>query len=220
MFKSLNVGGGEKFEVKRIFCVGRNYEAHAREMGHDPNREPPFFFLKPYTALVPGNSVVLTIPNFTQELHHEIELVVAIGGEGKRLSAKEASSLIFGYAVGLDITARDLQTQAKKLGRPWDVSKGFDGSAPCSDLVKSDELGADFCPAITLRKNGELVQQGVASQMIWTIPELICELSQYYCLQPGDLIFTGTPAGVGKMTAGDLFEAEISGLPRMTVELT
>jgi len=205
-------GEAERFPVRRIFCVGRNYADHAREMGHDPDAEPPFFFTKPADAAVPGG--VLPFPARTDDLHHEVELVVALGGGGANIDRAEALGLVFGSAVGLDLTRRDLQADAKKLARPWDMAKGFDASAPIAPLTRG--LPATDA-AITLTIDGELRQQGHLSDLIWPIDALIAELSTYVALAPGDLIFTGTPSGVGPIRPGETLVATVAGLPPLEV---
>jgi fumarylpyruvate hydrolase len=201
----------DTFFVNRLFCIGRNYADHAREMGHDPQREPPFFFLKPPTALLPpGASFVY--PWFSQELHHELELVVALGQAGYQVDEETAKKMIAGVGIGLDMTCRDLQREAKRLGRPWDLAKGFDGSAPCSAIHAGGYEILSSIRQFSLRVNGRLVQQGHWRDMIWSVPELIVEISRYFHLQPGDLIFTGTPAGVGPVVPGDELSADLEGL--------
>ncbi|MCP2678531.1 fumarylacetoacetate hydrolase family protein [Maricaulaceae bacterium NA33B04] len=191
------VGGGE-FPVRRIYCVGRNYADHAREMGHNPDREPPFFFSKPRDALTLEREV--PYPPATDDLHHEIELVLAIGKGGASLSPDEALDLVYGSAVGVDLTRRDLQSVAKKVGRPWDMAKGFDASAPIGPVTPGPAPDAGD---ISLKVNGETRQSGDLNQMIWSNAEVISHLSHLVRLQPGDLIFTGTPAGVGPVARGD-----------------
>lgn len=205
-------GEAERFPVRRIFCVGRNYADHAREMGHDPDAEPPFFFTKPADAAVPGGA--LPFPARTDDLHHEVELVVALGGGGANIDRAEALGLVFGSAVGLDLTRRDLQADAKKRARPWDMAKGFDASAPIAPLTRG--LPATDA-AITLTIDGELRQQGHLSDLIWPIDALIAELSTYVALAPGDLIFTGTPSGVGPIRPGETLVATVAGLPPLEV---
>jgi len=206
-------GSGERFPVRRIFCVGQNYADHAREMGSDPDRQPPFFFSKPADAVVDTNAL-LPFPSRTHDLHHEVELVVALGAGGAEVSAGNAEQMIFGHAVGLDLTRRDLQAAAKRAGRPWDMAKGFDRSAPIGPLVSGAPPRAG---AITLRINGELRQRGELSDMIWSVPEIIAALSTYVELAPGDLIFTGTPAGVGPINRGDALFGEIEGVPPIDI---
>ncbi len=216
---TLPVEGDERrFPVRRIYCVGRNYAAHAREMGHDPDREPPFFFTKPADALVPDGARI-PYPLATRDLHHEVELVVALGKGGAEISAAQAQDCIFGYAVGIDLTRRDLQGEAKKLARPWDVGKAFDQSAPCSALVPARAIGHPANGRIRLAVNGATRQDGDLAQMIWTTPEVIAHLSRLFTLAPGDLIFTGTPAGVGAVERGDVLEGEVEGVGRLRVEV-
>ena len=204
------------FPVCRVFCVGRNYAEHAVEMGHDPDREPPFFFTKPASAVVPTGST-LPFPSATEELHHEIELVVALERGGEGITADDALSHVFGYAVGLDMTRRDLQAEAKKAGRPWDMAKGFDRSAPVGPLRPASAIGHPTEGAIYLRINGELRQEDDLSQQIWKVPETIAYLSTLVELQPGDLIMTGTPSGVGRVEPGDHLEGHIDGVGDLTV---
>jgi len=199
------------FPVNRVFCVGRNYADHAKEMGADPTREAPFFFSKPASAVfVPSGEV--PYPTRTADLHHEVELVVALSKGGSSLSLEQARAAVFAYGVGVDFTRRDLQAEAKKQGRPWDVSKGFDFSGPVSALVPAANTGWLDKGAISLTLNGSEKQHGDLSDMIWKVDEIIAELSTYYTLQPGDVIFTGTPAGVGAVNRGDLVQVEIKGL--------
>ena len=205
------VAGGGVFPVRRIFCVGRNYAAHAREMGSDPNREPPFFFTKPADAVVPGGEET-PYPTSTANLHHEMELVVAIGKGGAEVAAAEALDLVFGYAAGLDLTRRDLQDEAKATRRPWDMSKGFDASAPIGEIVPATQAGHPAEGPITLKVNGEMRQRGDLADQIWPVPEIIAALSKLVRLAPGDLIFTGTPDGVGALHRGDVLEGEIAGV--------
>jgi fumarylpyruvate hydrolase len=209
------VGRGERFPVHRIYCVGRNYAAHAREMGKDPEREPPFFFAKPADAIV-ANGTVLPYPARTADLHHEIELVVAIGTGGSNIKTAQALQHVFGYAVGLDLTRRDLQAEAKDKGRPWDTGKGFDRSAPISAITPRSELANG---RIWLQVNGALRQQGMLSDMIWSVPEIVAELSTLFELAPGDLIFTGTPAGVAALQSGDRLEGGVDGLETLTISI-
>jgi fumarylpyruvate hydrolase len=213
---TIPVVGADPFPVRRIYCVGRNYAAHAREMGHDPNREEPFFFMKPADAIVPTGSVV-PYPSKTSDYHHEIELVVALGKGGSNITAENALDLVYGYAVGLDMTRRDMQSVAKKMSRPWDLSKGFDQSAPCAPLTRASELGPLDKGAIWLKVNGEFRQQGDLSDLIWNISETIAYLSTFVALAPGDLIFTGTPDGVGAVNKGDVLEGHVDGLENLIV---
>jgi fumarylpyruvate hydrolase len=209
---------GGFFPVHRIYCVGRNYADHALEMGHDPTREPPFFFTKPADAVVPGDGV-LPYPLMTENLHHEVELVVALKAGGENIPVGEAQSCVFGYAVGLDLTRRDLQGRAKDKGHPWDMGKGFDRSAPISAIVPAAECGHPQHGAVSLEVNGETRQRGDLSQMSWKVPEIIAELSRYVELRAGDLIFTGTPAGVGPVRRGDEMRAAVEGVATLRVRI-
>lgn len=204
-------GSNERFPVHRIYCVGRNYAAHAREMGMDPEREPPFFFSKPADAIVP-NGAPVPYPPRTGNLHHEIELVVAIGAGGRDIPLADALAHVFGYAVGNDLTRRDLQFAAREKGQPWDVSKGFDRSAPVTAIRRAAEVGHPERGRIWIEVNGERRQQADLSEMIWSVPEIVAELSTLFDLAPGDLIFTGTPAGVGPVQRGDSLVGGIDGL--------
>jgi len=212
------IGSDARFPVRRIYCVGRNYAAHAREMGRDPDREPPFFFMKPADAIVPGGGAVKYPPG-TADLHHEIELVVALHRGGSDIAAADALDHVFGYAVGLDLTRRDLQSEAKKQGRPWDFGKSFDQSAPVTAIYPVASHGHHASGKITLHVNGELRQQGDLSEMIWSVPDTIAYLSRYYRLEPGDLIFTGTPAGVGAVVPGDKLFGSVEGVAELNVEI-
>ncbi len=203
-----------RFPVRRIFCVGRNYAEHAREMGGSPDREPPFFFTKPADAIVAGNAEI-PMPPRTADLHHEIELVVALGAGGVNISPQTAASHIFGYAVGNDLTRRDLQAEAKASRRPWDMAKAFDRSAVLSPIRPVAEIGHPALARIWLSVNGEIRQSGDIADMIWPVADIVAELSTYVALQPGDLIYTGTPAGVGRIAAGDLVEGGIDGVGRI-----
>ena len=212
---------GALFPVHRIYCVGRNYAEHAQEMGFS-GREPPFFFLKPADAIVAapeGQTAVIDSPPLTANLHHEIELVVAIGEGGRDIPAAKAAAHIWGYATGLDMTRRDLQGEMKKQGRPWSIGKGFDQSAPCSALVPKARTGELLKGAITLAVNGRVRQKGDLSELIWSVNETIEQLSRAWTLQPGDLIFTGTPAGVNAVQRGDIMEGAIAGLPTLRVQV-
>ena len=216
---SIPVAGQEsRFPVRRIYCVGRNYAAHTREMGRDPDKEPPFFFMKPADAIVPEGGPV-KYPAGTSDLHHEIELVVALHRGGHDIAVGRALEHVFGYAIGLDMTRRDLQSEAKKLGRPWDFGKSFDQSAPISAVYPVASHGHHSSGAITLAVNGTIRQKGDLSDMIWNVPETIAFLSQYYELAPGDLIYTGTPAGVGAVVPGDRLLGRIEGLAELDVEI-
>lgn len=216
---SLEVAGRDaRFPVRRIFCIGRNYAAHAREMGKDPDREPPFFFFKPADAVV-ENDATIPYPPQTEDLHYEGELVVALGAGGRNIRQADALSHIWGYAIGNDLTRRDLQAQAKELSRPWDISKGFDASAPCGPVHPVADTGHLQEGAIKSWVNNELRQDGNLNEMIWSIPETIEILSASVELQPGDLIMTGTPAGVGSLKTGDTCVVAIDGLGRLTTHI-
>jgi fumarylpyruvate hydrolase len=212
------VGAAARFPIHRVYCVGRNYAAHAREMGKDPDKEPPFFFLKPADSVVPGGGDVHYPPG-TRNYQHEIELVVALHKGGRRIPVAQALQHVFGYAVGLDMTRRDLQLAARDLGRPWDFGKSFDESAPVGALYPVASHGHRLSGLIELTVNGETRQKGDLDDLIWTVPETISILSEYYTLQPGDLIFTGTPAGVGAVLPGDTLVARIDGLGELTVRV-
>jgi fumarylpyruvate hydrolase len=207
-----------RFPVHRIYCVGRNYAEHAREMGHDPDREPPFFFMKPADALVTDGGD-FAYPAGSVDVHHELELVVALARGGADIPAARALDHVYGYAVGLDMTRRDLQAEAKKMGRPWDVGKAFDGSAPCTPIRRVAEIGHPTKGAVWLEVNGTPRQRGDLAQLIWKIPEMIAYLSTLFTLAPGDLIFTGTPAGVGPVERGDLLRGGVDGVGTLTVRV-
>lgn len=206
----------QAYPVGRIYCVGRNYAEHAREMGHDPDREPPFFFMKPADAVV-QNGATLPFPQMTKDLHHEIEMVVAIGKGGADIPEDKALGHVFGYGVGLDMTRRDLQGEAKKMGRPWEMGKAFDNSAPCTVLKPVAMVGHPAKGAIWLKVNGETRQKGDLSEMIWNVPEMIAYLSRLITLRPGDLIYSGTPAGVGPVKRGDKLEGHVEGVGDLTI---
>ncbi|MCC6610373.1 MAG: fumarylacetoacetate hydrolase family protein [Burkholderiales bacterium] len=209
---SLAVAGTKaRFPVRRIYCVGRNYAEHAREMGHDPTREAPFFFLKPADAIV-TDGADFPYPPMSKDVHHEMELVVAIGQGGSNIPVEKALGHVYGYAVGLDMTRRDLQAEAKKMGRPWDTGKAFDASAPCSAIVPAAKIGHPGKGAIWLKVNGETRQSSDLSQLVWNIPEMIAYLSTLFTLAPGDLIFSGTPAGVAAVKRGDVLEGGVDGV--------
>jgi len=210
-------GGETLFPVHRVYCVARNYADHALEMGGSPDREPPFFFSKPADSVVTHPTI--PFPSRTSDLHHEVELVVALNGGGRDLLPEEARNIVFGYAVGVDLTRRDLQAAAKKQGRPWDVAKGFDFSAPVSEIVAASQCGHPESGMISLSVNQRVRQSGDLSQMIWSVNEVIAELSGYYELKPGDLIFTGTPAGVSSLQPGDHIEGTIEGVGRLQFTL-
>jgi fumarylpyruvate hydrolase len=199
-------GSGDSFPVRRIYCVGSNYREHAREMGTSL-REPPCFFSKPANAVFNGEAV--PYPPMTQNLHHEVELVVALGGGGCCIPVENALEQVFGYAVGVDLTRRDLQAEAKQQGRPWSTAKGFDHSAPLSAIRRVSESGHPEDASISLSVNNEIRQQAKTSDMTWSVPEIIAELSRYFELKAGDLIFTGTPSGVGPLSAGDRIDCSI-----------
>jgi fumarylpyruvate hydrolase len=208
---SVPVAGGGAFPVRRIYCVGRNYAEHAREMGHDPDAEPPFFFSKPADAIVTDGGSV-PYPTETGNFHYEVELVAAIGTGGSRIAVADALSHVWGYAVGIDFTRRDLQGWAKKGAKPWEVAKGFDHSAPISAIVPASALTQPLQGRIELQVNGETRQSADIADMIWDLPHVIAELSRYFELMPGDLIFTGTPAGVGAAVKGDRVTGSIAGV--------
>jgi len=204
------------FPVGRIYCVGRNYAEHAREMGHDPEREPPFFFMKPADAIV-ANGATLPFPQVTRDLHHEIEMIVAIGKDGADIPVEKALDHVFGYGVGLDMTRRDLQGEAKKMGRPWEMGKAFDNSAPCTALKTVAMVGHPAKGAIWLKVNGAVKQKGDLAEMIWNVPEMISYLSKLITLRAGDVIMSGTPAGVGPVKAGDRLEGHVDGVGDLSV---
>ncbi len=207
---------GDPFPVRRIYCVGRNYAAHAREMGHDPDREPPFFFMKPADALTKDGSTI-PYPPATTELHHEVELVVALAKGGADIPEEKALECVFGYTVGLDMTRRDLQSDAKGKGRPWDTGKGFDHSAPIGALGAAADVGHPTNARISLSVNGDNRQDSNINQMIWNVPETIAYLSGLFELQPGDIIFTGTPDGVSAVEPGDRLECSIKGIAALSI---
>ncbi|OHC73099.1 MAG: 5-carboxymethyl-2-hydroxymuconate isomerase [Rhodoferax sp. RIFCSPLOWO2_12_FULL_60_11] len=213
------VGSAARFPVHRIYCVGRNYEDHAKEMGFT-GREPPFFFMKPADAVLVVNAdetARLPYPSLTKSLHHEIELVVAIGTGGKNIQAADAHQHIFGYAVGLDMTRRDLQNEMKKQGRPWCIGKGFDASAPIGPITPAAAAGDIAQAEIFLQVNGQDRQRSQVAKLIWSIAEVIEHLSAAWALQPGDLIYTGTPEGVSAVVAGDTLQGGVTGLSAITL---
>lgn len=215
------LGNDAVFPVRRIFCVGRNYADHAKEMGFT-GREPPFFFMKPTEAAVcvpPDRRGRIAYPGLTADLHHEVELVVALGRGGSDIPASEALDHVFGYAAGLDMTRRDLQNDMKKQGRPWEIGKAFDQSAPLGAITPAPQAGDIATAAIGLRVNGEVCQRGTLDQMIWSVAEIIEELSKAWTLQAGDLIFTGTPQGVAGVVQGDTLTVEITGLAPLVVQV-
>ncbi len=211
------VGGDRVFPVRRIYCVGRNYAEHAREMGGNPEREAPFFFMKPGDAVVTSGS--MDYPPQTADLQHEIELVVALARGGRDIAADAALDCVFGYAVGLDMTRRDLQAALKAKGRSWEMGKAFDQSAPISAIVPATRSGHPLRGAITLNVNAVERQRGDLADMIWPVAEIIAKLSGYVTLQAGDLIFTGTPAGVGKVERGDRLEGVVEGVGTLSVRI-
>lgn len=217
-------GTEDRFPVRRVYCVGRNYAAHAREMGFDPDREPPFFFCKPNDAasVVPvarGEVRNLPYPGMTSNYHFEAELVVAIGKSGRDIAVAEADQHIFGYAAGLDMTRRDLQIRMREQGRPWEVGKAFDFSAPIGPVRRRGDGGAVLGGAITLEVDGKLRQSSDLTHLIWSVNEIIANLSTLFALEPGDVIFTGTPEGVGAVVAGQTLTARIEGLEPLTVKI-
>jgi fumarylpyruvate hydrolase len=214
------VGSDATFPVRRIYCVGRNYAAHAREMGFDPEREPPFFFCKPADAIVVvpfGEIVQLPYPPRTKDFQHEIELVAAIGKAGRDIPVERANDHVWGYGVGLDMTRRDLQLALRDKGRPWELGKAFDASAPCSPLVPAERIGHPTSGAVWLQIDGHDRQRSDVAKLIWSIPEVIANLSQYFELQPGDLIYTGTPEGVGKVERGQTMVGAVEGVGEIRV---
>ena len=216
------LGRTERFPVHRIYCVGRNYEEHAKEMGFT-GREPPFFFLKPTDSLVvveAGQTGQMPYPSLTHNLHHEIELVVAIGQGGRNISEAQAAQHIYGYAVGLDMTRRDLQNEMKKQGRPWCIGKAFDHSAPIGPITPRDQAGDVNHAEISLQVNGVDRQRSHVSKLIWNVAETIAHLSAAWALQPGDLIYTGTPEGVAAVVSGDLLLGQVGGLEPLQVKIT
>ncbi|WP_298423185.1 fumarylacetoacetate hydrolase family protein [Rhodoblastus sp.] len=212
------VAGGGLFPVRRIFCVGQNYAAHVREMGGDPSREPPIFFTKPADSIV-VNGADAPYPSLTKNLHHEIELVVAVGAGGAGIPADKALDHVFGYAAGLDLTRRDIQAEARKTGKPWDMSKGFDFSAPLGLIHPAARIGHPKTGRIALKVNGAIRQDGELADLIWSVPETVAALSTYVALAPGDLIFTGTPSGVGPLERGDVLLGEIAGVGEVRTKI-
>ena len=217
-------GTEQRFPVRRVYCVGRNYAAHAREMGYDPEREPPFFFCKPNDAqavvpVAPGQVLELPYPPATANLHYECELVVALGTGGRNIAVEDAARHIYGYAVGLDMTRRDLQFKMRDAGRPWEIGKAFDFSAPVGTLVRGDQAGDINHAAITLDVDGVRKQDSTIAHLIWSISETIANLSTLFALEPGDLIFTGTPEGVGAVVRGQTLAGRVDGLPALAIKL-
>jgi fumarylpyruvate hydrolase len=211
-------GSAEKFPIRRVYCVGRNYAAHAIEMGHDPDKEPPFFFQKSPDQVTFGKD--FPYPAQTSDVHHEIELVVALKSGGENIPVDKALDCVFGYCVGLDMTRRDLQGEAKKLGRPWEVGKAFEESAPCGEIVPASEIGHPDKGAVWLKINGETRQEGDLNQLIWKVPETIAYLSGLFRLAPGDLIMSGTPAGVGPVKKGDKLHGHVDGVGDLHLTVT
>jgi fumarylpyruvate hydrolase len=215
----LPVAGGGMFPVRRVYCVGRNYVDHIREMKEADERDPPFFFQKPRDAVVPDGAQV-PYPPFTADFQFEVELVVAIGLAGRNIPVGQALDHVWGYAVGIDLTRRDRQRDARDLRLPWEVGKSFDASAPCGPIARARDAQDFNDSAITLSVNGTERQRGDIGQMIWSVPEVIAQLSRQVTLVEGDLIYTGTPAGVGPVVAGDRIVAHIDGLPSLTITIT
>lgn len=211
-------GSDRRFPVRRIYCIGRNYAAHAIEMGHDPNREAPFFFQKNPDNLLPAGTD-FPYPSKTSDVHHEIELVVALKSGGTNIPVARALDHVFGYGVGLDMTRRDLQGEAKKQGRPWEIGKAFEASAPCSALVPASEIGHPAQGRIWLEVNGKVTQDGDINQMIWKVPEMIAYLSEYFEMAAGDVIFSGTPSGVGPVVKGDRMHGHVAGVGELIVRV-
>jgi len=215
-------GTSERFPVRHIYCVGRNYAEHAKEMGGDATKEPPFFFTKPADSIVPVVPPAvgrIPYPMATKNFHHELELVVAIGKSGAKIAPEETQSLIYGYAVGLDMTRRDLQSDMREKKRPWDIGKSFANAAPIAPIHPVATTGPLARGAITLDVNGQRRQTGDLSDMVWDVPNVLAFLSQMYRLVPGDLVFTGTPAGVGAVVVGDRLEGHIAGLTSLAIEI-
>ena len=210
-------GSDAAFPVRRVYCIGRNYAAHAIEMGHDPDREPPFFFQKNPDNLDFSGS--FPYPPQTSDVHHEIEMVVALARGGVNIPVARALDHVFGYAVGLDMTRRDLQAIAKEMGRPWEIGKAFEHSAPMGPIVRTADIGHPTRGRVVLEVNGTIRQDGNLDQMIWKVPEMITYLSDYFELAAGDLIMTGTPAGVGPVVRGDVMKARVEGVGELTVEV-
>jgi fumarylpyruvate hydrolase len=210
-------GSDEKFPVRRVWCVGRNYIEHIREMGQD-ERAPPFFFAKPADAVMPDGSVI-PYPLLTNDMHHEVELVVALKSGGMNIKPEKANDCIWGYGVGIDLTRRDLQIASREVKRPWEIGKAFDGSAPCGALVPASKIGHPAKGRIALKVNGAVKQDGDLNQMIWNVPETIWKLSEMVELAAGDIIMTGTPAGVGVLVPGDKIECEVEGIGSLKVSI-
>jgi fumarylpyruvate hydrolase len=209
---------GDDFPVRRVFCVGRNYAEHAREMGKDPDRDPPFFFTKWAETVVPSGSTI-AYPTETANYHYEAELVVAIGKSGRHIDAVNALDHVYGYATGLDMTRRDLQFQARDKGRPWDIGKNFEQASPLGLIHPASQVGHPATGAISLTVNGDTRQSADIADLIWPVPDIIRFLSTFYALEPGDIIYTGTPAGVGPVVPGDKIVVSIAGLEPTTVTI-
>jgi fumarylpyruvate hydrolase len=215
-------GTDDVFAVRRVYCVGRNYAAHAREMGYDPDREPPFFFCKPADAVIPvrdGQTLELPYPAQTQNYHYEAELVAVIGKPGADIPVENALEHVYGYAVGLDMTRRDLQMKMREMGRPWEIGKAFDASAPIAPIHRASDIGHPQQAAITLTVNGETKQSSNVTHLIWSVAETVAYLSQFFRLEAGDVIYTGTPEGVGAVKAGDLMVTAVEGLGELKVRV-
>lgn len=210
--------GGGKFPVRRVYCIGRNYAAHAIEMGHDPNREPPFFFQKNPDNLDPSGE--FPYPAHSSDVHHEAEMYVALKSGGTEISVEDALDHVYGYGLSLDMTRRDLQGEMKKMGRPWEIGKAFERSAPCGPVHKAEDVGPLDEGAIRLSVNGEIRQEGDLNQMIWKVPEMISYLSDYFELAAGDVILSGTPSGVGPVNRGDVLVLSVDKLGSLTVKVT
>jgi fumarylpyruvate hydrolase len=210
-------GSDERFPVRRVYCIGRNYAAHAVEMGHDPDREPPFFFQKNPDDLDPSGE--FPYPDRSSDVHHEVELAVALKSGGRNIPVEQALDHVFGYGLALDMTRRDLQGEQKKLGRPWEIGKAFARSAPCGPLVPAAEIGHPSEGRIALAVNGEVRQEGDLAQMIWKVPEMISYLSDYFTLAAGDVILSGTPSGVGPVSRGDVLEASADAVGTLTLRV-
>ncbi|MDF3833088.1 fumarylacetoacetate hydrolase family protein [Cupriavidus basilensis] len=216
------VGSNELFPVRRVYCVGRNYAAHAREMGFDPDREPPFFFCKPADAVIPvayGETLTLQYPAQTANYHYEAELVVAIGKGGSDIPLEQALDHVWGYAVGLDMTRRDLQMKMREMGRPWEIGKAFDASAPIGPIHPASDVGHFDQGAIWLTVNGSDRQRSDVTHLIWSVAETVADLSKFFRLEPGDLIYTGTPEGVGAVKPGDLMAVGVERLGELSVRV-
>lgn len=220
---AVNVAGShEQVAVRRVYCVGRNYAAHAREMGFDPDREPPFFFCKPTDAVVPvadGETLEIAYPSQTSNYHYEAELVAVIGKSGSDIPVEQALEHVYGYAVGLDMTRRDLQMKMREMGRPWEIGKAFDRSAPIGPIHRASDVGHFESAQIWLTVNGETKQKSDVSHLIWSVAETIADLSKFFRLEPGDVIYTGTPEGVGPVQRGELMVAGIERLGELRVRI-